>query len=188
MLTERFTQALAFASAAHARQTRKGSATPYMAHLLGVAAIALENGADEDQAMAALLHDCVEDQDVSVATIEEKFGPRVANIVADCTDNFGPQKAEWRPRKEAYLATLPGKSKDSLLVSLSDKTHNARAIIDDFAEVGAIVWDRFKGGKEGTLWYYRALTDQFDILLPGAPARRLGLAVTELERVATENA
>ncbi len=182
-LTDRFDTALAFAARLHRDQRRKGSNIPYVSHLLGVASIAIELGADEDQAIAALLHDAVEDQGGApmLAEIRTRFGDRVARIVADCTDSDVEPKPPWRARKEAYLAALAAKPADSLLVSLADKTHNARAIVDDLEIEGADVWQRFTGGRDGSLWYYRALADAFAVHTPGAGARRLGAIVTTME-------
>lgn len=178
-LTERFDGALAYASALHRAQIRKGSNIPYVAHLLGVAALALEAGADEDQAIAALLHDAVEDQGglPRLAEISEKFGSRVADIVMHCTDSHEEPKPEWRVRKEAYMASLAHKPKDSLLVSLADKTHNIGAIHADYCQVGDAVWARFTGGKDGTLWYYEALAAAFGTHLPGPQAERFSALV-----------
>lgn len=173
MMTERFDAALAYASDAHRTQLRKGSGVPYISHLLGVASIALEFGADEDQAIAALLHDAVEDQGglERLADIRARFGDRVAGIVQDCTDAVIVPKPPWRARKELYLASLAHKHRDSLLVSLADKTHNAEAIAADRAQIGDAIWDRFTGGREGSLWYYRALVSAFAIPFPGQVAR-----------------
>lgn len=182
-LTERFDRALGYASRLHREQTRKGTPVPYVAHLLGVASLALEMGADEDQAVAALLHDAVEDQDVTVDEVAERFGPAVARMVADCTDGFGPEKQEWGARKRAYLAALPGKQRNSLLVSLADKTYNARAIVDDLRVHGDALWDRFTGGRDGTLWYYRALADVYAQALPGPGADRFAAIVDEMHEV-----
>ena len=186
--TERFDQALAYASHIHRDQRRKGVDTPYISHLLGVAAIAIENGADEDQAIAALLHDAVEDQGgaARLADIRACFGDRVAAMVADCTDTDIEPKPPWGPRKEAYLASLANKPRASLEVSLADKTHNVGSIIADLQAVGEAVWQRFTAPKEGTLWYYRALADAFAIHAPGVAAARFERAVLELERVAAE--
>ena len=168
-LTDRFDEALAYASAIHREQKRKGTDIPYVSHLLAVASLALEHGADEDQAIAALLHDAAEDQGGAdrLADIESRFGRRVAGIVADCTDAWDEPKPEWRPRKEAYVAALAGKDRTSLLVSLADKTHNARAIVADLRVHGDGLWDRFTGGREGSLWYYQALSEAFAAALPG---------------------
>jgi (p)ppGpp synthase/HD superfamily hydrolase len=181
-LTERFGAALAYATAAHREQRRKGTDIPYVAHLLGVAAIALEIGADEDQAIAALLHDAVEDQGglARLADIRARFGDDVAAMVADCTDTWEDPKPDWRPRKEGYIASLAKKPGRSLLVSLADKTHNARAIADDLAVHGAAVWDRFTGGRDGSLWYYAALAAAFQERMPGPGAQRLTAIVEDL--------
>jgi (p)ppGpp synthase/HD superfamily hydrolase len=185
-LTGRFDDALAYASHIHRAQRRKGSEIPYVSHLLAVAAIALENGADEDQAIAALLHDAVEDQGglAQLDTIRVRFGQAVAAIVADCTDAYEEPKPEWRPRKKAYIASLAHKPARSLAVSLADKTHNASAINADLRAVGAAVWDRFTGGRDGTLWYYRALADSFRANAPGIAAERFAREVAEMEELA----
>jgi (p)ppGpp synthase/HD superfamily hydrolase len=185
-LTVRFDDALAYASHIHRAQRRKGGEIPYVSHLLAVAAIALENGADEDQAIAALLHDAVEDQGglAQLETIRVRFGQAVAAIVADCTDAYEEPKPEWRPRKKAYIASLAHKPARSLAVSLADKTHNASAINADLRAIGAAVWDRFTGGRDGTLWYYRALADAFRAHAPGIAAERFAREVAEMEELA----
>jgi hypothetical protein len=173
-LTDRFDEALAHASRLHRSQIRKGSSIPYVSHLLAVAAIAPENGADEDQAIAALLHDAVEDQGglPQLEAIRARFGEAVAAIVADCTDALEDPKPAWHPRKEAYIASLAHKPARSLAVSLADKTHNAAAINADLRAHGAEVWKRFTGGTGGTLWYYRALANAFRTDAPGIAAER----------------
>lgn len=181
MLTPRFADALSYAFELHADQTRKGVETPYIAHLLSVCALVIENGGDEDQAIAALLHDAVEDQG-GLSTLEaigERYGGHVAQIVAGCTDAYTNPKPPWRTRKEVYLAELRLADADIQLVSLADKLHNARCILMDLQQSGKVVWGRFNGGKEGSLWYYRSLADFF----AGSPYR--GLA-GELERVVAE--
>ena len=185
-LTGRFQSALVFAAKLHRHQRRKGTDIPYVSHLLGVASIALEIGADEDQAIAALLHDAVEDQGGApcLAEIRNRFGDRVAGMVSDCTDAVTVPKPPWRERKEAYIASLAHKSNESLLVSLADKTHNARAILDDLVVHGPKLWDRFTGGREGSLWYYEQLARAFHTHLPGAAADRLAFVVVEMERAA----
>lgn len=185
-LTERFDDALAYASRLHRTQTRKGSGIPYISHLLAVAAIALENGADEDQAIAALLHDAVEDQGglPRLEDIRALYGDGVAQIVADCTDSHAEPKPAWHPRKEAYIAGLASKSPRSLAVSLADKTHNAAAINADLRAHGEAVWSRFTGGKGGTLWYYRALANAFRVYAPGIAAERFAREVDEIEELA----
>lgn len=169
MLTDRFDEALAYASRIHRDQRRKDTAIPYVSHLLAVASLTLEHGGDEDQAIAALLHDAAEDQGGAerLADIEARFGPGVAAIVADCTDSWAEPRPPWRERKAAYVAALAGKPARSLLVSLADKTHNARAIVGDLRRHGDDLWPRFTGGKAGTLWYYGTLARAFALALPG---------------------
>ncbi len=168
MLTDRFDDALSYASRIHRDQRRKGTDIPYVSHLLAVASLTLEHGGDEDQAIAALLHDAAEDQGGAerLADIEARFGQGVAAIVADCTDSWVEPRPPWRERKTAYVAALAGKPARSLLVSLADKTHNARAITADLRRHGDDLWPRFTGGAEGTLWYYGALARAFALALP----------------------
>jgi (p)ppGpp synthase/HD superfamily hydrolase len=165
MLTERISQALALAVEAHTGQSRKGTDIPYVAHPMGVASIALDHGADEEQAMAALLHDAIEDGGAQYAKlIRDKFGDRVADIVEGCTDGIpddSGKKVPWKSRKEQYLAHLKNASDDVLLVSGSDKLHNARAIVEDLLRIGTAVYDRFTATKEQTLWYYESLANIF---------------------------
>lgn len=157
-LTERFVEALAFAARAHRGQVRKGTGIPYISHPLQVAAIALEHGADEDQAIAALLHDVIEDTHVTEADLTARFGAKVARIVADCSDAEGPDgKAPWRERKERYLAHLTKADATSALVAVSDKLHNARSIVSDLQAKGVETLDRFNGKRDGTLWYFNQI-------------------------------
>ncbi len=165
----------------HAAQRRKGTAIPYISHLMAVAALVLEHGGDEEQAIAALLHDAIEDCGVEHAeVILTRFGPRVAAIVRACTDAEVIPKPPWRARKEAYLAHLEGAPAEALLVSACDKLHNARAILADLRAEGASVFDRFTAGREGTLWYYAALAEAFQRLLPGRLAGELAREVAAL--------
>jgi GTP pyrophosphokinase len=185
MLSTRFDQALAYASMVHRTQIRKGSGVPYISHLLGVASITLEFGGDENQAIAALLHDAAEDQggEVRLYDIRVTFGEDVEEIVRHCSDSLGEEKptkagdrkAEWRARKERYLSTLQHKPERSLLVSLADKTHNAESIVFDLHRSGRSVWDRFTGERDGTLWYYDQLVDVFSRRM-GNHAMRLSQA------------
>lgn len=174
-LTERFDDALTFASALHRTQLRKGTSIPYVAHLLAVTSLVISHGGDENQAIAALLHDTAEDQggEPTLNIIRQRYGESVAAIVADCTDAWTEPKPLWRTRKEAYLASLPGKPARSLLVSLADKVHNAQAIAEDRRVGGEAVWDRFTGGRDGALWYYGALSDFFAQALPGSLSDQL---------------
>ena len=179
MLTSRYDEAFRYAHDLHRKQTRKGTPIPYISHLMSVSAIVVEHGGDEDQAIGALLHDAAEDQGghETLGEIRRRFGDAVAEIVHDCTDAWIEPKPDWRPRKEAYLATLPKKSARSLLVSLADKTHNAEAILFDYRALGDPLWQRFNGGADGTRWYYGALADVFAHVLPGRLADRLSRAV-----------
>jgi (p)ppGpp synthase/HD superfamily hydrolase len=187
MLTEKIAQALALAVEAHDGQKRKGTSIPYIAHPMGVASIALDHGADEEQAMAALLHDAVEDGGAEYAErIRTKFGDRVADLVAGCTDGVpdaSGKKPPWQARKQAYLDHLKSASDDVLLVSCSDKLHNARAIVEDLLSIGQKVFERFSASKEQTLWYYENLAQIFESR--GTPvARALRGAVNEMKRLA----
>ncbi len=186
-LTTRFDEALTFASRLHAPQVRKGTTIPYISHLLAVAGLALENGASEDESIAALLHDAAEDQG-RASTREEirrRFGDAVVKIVEGCTDADVIPKPPWRERKEKYIAHIRQASPSVRLVSAADKLHNARAILADYRELGEALWDRFNGGEEGTLWYYRSLVEVFH--QAGGPmplVEELDRVVSELERLA----
>lgn len=179
--SSRFDEALAYASAIHRDQTRKGSGIPYISHLLGVCRRVIDDGGTESQAIAALLHDAVEDQggQPRLDEIKVKFGQEVAAIVADCTDAWVEPKPEWRLRKEAYLAALPSKPSVSLLVSLADKVDNAESIVADYRLVGDDLWGRFKGGRDGTVWYYRSLNEIFQRVMPGRLSNDLGRALDQ---------
>jgi GTP pyrophosphokinase len=184
-LTARFEGALTLACELHRTQARKGTQIPYVAHLLAVVSIALEHGADEDEAIAAVLHDAVEDQGGAATgdAIERRFGKRVADIVRACSDSDVIPKPPWRERKAAYLAHISEASPSARLVSASDKLHNARALLADHREHGTKLWERFTGGREGTLWYYRRLVDAFQQAPPSGDGKRL---VEELDRVVRE--
>lgn len=185
-LTARFRDALHYAAELHAEQKRKASDVPYVAHLLGVTSIALEHGADEDEAIAALLHDAVEDQGgpATADEIRRRFGQRVVEIVLGCTDADRIPKPPWRERKEAYIAHLEHASPSVWLVSASDKLYNARSVLADYRRLGDGVWSRFNGGKEGTLWYYRTLAGKLRDKAPQALAEELDRVVRELEHEA----
>lgn len=181
----RLAEGVAFALSIHAEQRRKGSETPYIGHLLGVASLVLEAGGDEEQAIAGLLHDAIEDQGIDqAAVIEARFGPRVVAIVRGCTDADTFPKPPWRARKEAYMAHLETAGPDIWLVSCADKLYNARAIVVDLRALGSVMFERFTGGKDGTLWYYRKLAEIFARVLPGSLSDELGVAVEEMERLA----
>jgi (p)ppGpp synthase/HD superfamily hydrolase len=180
-LGPRFEEAFRFAAERHATQTRKKTDVPYISHLMSVAALVLEAGGDEDQTIAALLHDVVEDcgGEPVLEEVRQRFGDRVAKIVAGCTDAYTIPKPAWKQRKLDYLEVLRRADDDVRLVSAADKLHNVRTILVDYRTDGDAVWERFSGRRDGTLWYYRAV---LDVLTGGNPNRLVG----ELQRVVTE--
>jgi (p)ppGpp synthase/HD superfamily hydrolase len=185
-LGKRFDDGLLHALRLHRKQARKGKPrVPYGAHLLGTAGTVLDFGGDEAQAIAAMLHDAAEDHGgrPRLARIRARFGKDVAMMVEDCTDTFEEEKPEWRPRKEAYIASLPGKPARSLLVSAADKLNNARAIVADLRAHGPGTLDRFSGKAE-TVWYFRELVKVFKELRVGAIADELAVAVDEMAALA----
>jgi (p)ppGpp synthase/HD superfamily hydrolase len=186
-LGPRFRRAFLFAAEKHSVQTRKASTIPYIAHLMGVASLALEFGGDEDLAIAALLHDVVEDCGgmPMLAEVKRRFGPRIAKIVDGCTDSYTEPKPPWRERKENYLKHLKKAGAETRLVSAADKLNNVRSILADYREVGESIWARFNGGREGTLWYYRSLLEEFLRHKPNRLIKELELAVRELEASAS---
>jgi GTP pyrophosphokinase len=182
-LGPRFRRAFLFATEMHKGQTRKASTIPYITHLMGVASLVLEAGGDEDLSIAALLHDVVEDCGGApmLKEVRRRFGKRVAVIVDGCTDAYEVPKPPWRERKESYIRRLKKESAGTRLVSAADKLNNVRSILSDYRALGESVWSRFNGGREGTLWYYRTLRDEFLRDKPNRITRDLELAVNELE-------
>ena len=182
-LTNRLGEAFLYASQLHSGQKRKGTDIPYISHPLAVASIVLENGGDENEAIAALLHDAVEDAGgpPTREEIRRRFGERVAEIVDGCTDTDESPKPPWRKRKEAYIAHVRRADHSVVLVSAADKLHNARAILEDYRSLGDELWARFNGGKDGTLWYYCSLIEAFQTT-GKAPSR----LVEQLDRVVSE--
>lgn len=181
-LSERFDEALAYASQLHRTQERKGSGIPYVGHLLSVASLVIEGGGTEDQAIAGLLHDAVEDQGgaPTLAEIRARFGDGVATIVEECSDTDQVPKPPWKARKQAYVDHLGYASKATLLVSLADKLDNARAILRDHRSDGPAVWQRFsEQDPREHLWYYRSLLAVYQ-------KHQDGWLVGELERVIDE--
>ena len=178
---EKFEEALLYASRLHQDQKRKGTETPYVNHLLAVAAIVGESGGAEDEVVAALLHDGPEDQggEERLEDIRARFGDTVAEIVDGCTDTYEEPKPAWGPRKEAYVERMSSEPASVQLVSAADKLHNARSILSDLRDVGDDLWERFTGGKEGTLWYYRTFVEAYT-------ADRASPVVEELDRVVSE--
>ena len=189
MLSDKFTEALVYAAQLHATQIRKGSGVPYIAHLLGVASIALEYGANESEAIAALLHDAIEDQGGAKTRdeIQQRFGETVAAIVEGCTDTDLTPKPPWRDRKEAYLAHISHTVASVRLVSAADKLYNAQSILKDYRQMGDEIWQRFTGKKEGTLWYYRSLVNAFRQVETTPLIEELDRVVSELEQLVNVN-
>ena len=186
-LSSRFEDALIYAVQLHASQVRKSSGAPYVSHLLGTASLILEFGTNEDQVIAALLHDAVEDQG-GAARLEEIrgiFGKRVAHIVAGCTDAWDIPKPPWRERKEVHLAQLREADEDVLLVSCADKLHNATSLLMNYIQVGESLWGYFRGEKVGTLWYYRSLVDLLKEIKPHPIVDQLERVVVEIENLAS---
>ena len=192
-LTHAFTHAVDVARILHAHEPRKGTAIPYLSHVLAVAALVLEHGGSETQAIAALLHDTAEDHggEARLAMIRAEFGEDVAVIVRACSDSLGAKgedKEPWWPRKVRYLAQLEHEPDAAVLVSAADKLHNARAILAGYRSNGEAVWKRFNAdaGRGGTLWYYARLADLLRPRLelqgerPALLARELSDAVTRL--------
>jgi (p)ppGpp synthase/HD superfamily hydrolase len=161
VLTRRYADAVGYACEVHAQQLRKGTRVPYVAHLIGVSSLVLEAGADEDLAIAALLHDAAEDHggESRLADIAARFGARVAGIVRGCSDSLEPdgtEKGDWETRKREHLASLADASDDTLMVWMADKVHNGRAIVTDLEAHGADVLSRFHAPADRILWYYSA--------------------------------
>jgi (p)ppGpp synthase/HD superfamily hydrolase len=158
---------------------------PYVAHLLGVASLVLTHGGDEDEAIAALLHDAVEDQGGKprLRDIRRKFGARVAQIVEECSDADTDPKPPWLERKQKYLRHLRHADSSVRLVSAADKLYNAAEILSDFRRHRDSVWARFKGGKQGTLWYYAEVARILRAKGPRALVEELDRVLAELKRV-----
>src|SRR5438034_4579893 len=161
--SRQFEEALIYATRAHGDQVRKKTGIPFIAHILGVTAIALEYGANETEAIGALLHDTVEDCGGAerLRDIREKFGDDVAKIVDGCTDTYETPKPPWLERKRAYIEHLKDSDSSIRLISASDKLHNTRAILAELRRHGPEVFERFAGNKEGTLRYYRVFVTAF---------------------------
>lgn len=183
MLSHRFDDALAFASETHRGDLRKASDIPYISHLLSVCALTLEYGGDEDCAIAALLHDAVEDHGglAMADQIGEKFGTKVRDIVLECSDRSDDQDTPWRVRKDAYLASIAQKSDAAILVTTCDKLHNATTILNDLRCDGLSIFSRFTAGRDATLWYYRELLDRLSMRAPYALTLRLSIIVAQIE-------
>ena len=181
MLTPRFDGALRHCAQLHRSQTRKGTVTPYISHLMAVCALVLEHDGDEDQAIAGLLHDAIEDAGQTRESLEKVYGTRVARIVAECSDCDGTEpRPDWTPRKRGYIDALAGKSDDAILVTSCDKLHNAESILEDLRATGPAVFDRFTAGRDGTLWYYDTLATALAGRAPAPLGTRLRRIVNAL--------
>ena len=197
-LSERFDRALTLAHKVHRQQARKGTQVPYIAHILGVAAIVLEFGGDEDQAIGGLLHDVLEDaaehagEQITVEWLREEirqsFGPKVREIVEHLTDATERAKPSWRSRKTKYVVDLEQAPPHALLVSAADKLHNVQSLLRDYRRHGDELWARFnpEAGKSGVIGYYSALADVFSRRMPGALSEELSRAVTALQEITGE--
>ena len=179
-LTSRYEKAFVLAAELHREQQRKGSGVPYLSHLLAVSATVIEHGGDEDEAIAGLLHDAVEDQGGAETRerIRGCFGNRVAEIVDGCTDTDVIPKPPWRERKESFIESLRDASGSVHLVVAADKLHNSRSTLADYRQIGNDVWALFQGRRDGTLWYFRSVAERLD----KAPER----LVDQLRRVVLE--
>jgi (p)ppGpp synthase/HD superfamily hydrolase len=187
VLTATFQNALVYAAQVHDGHARKGSdQIPYLAHLMSVAALVLENGGDEEQAIAALLHDAIEDQGdrTSVEELRERFGDRVARIVEACSDTDQRPKPPWLGRKQAYIDRMQDEPDEVLLVALADKVHNARSTVADLRVHGDATWRKFGGTVEQQLWYYRSLSELFSRRMPGPLSDELDRLVDEIAAMA----
>ena len=185
-ISPRLRDALCLADRLHGHDTRKQSPVPMLAHLLGVCALVQHDGGDEDEAIAALLHDALEDkpEQITLAKIEESFGPKVASIVVVATDTppdfGGGRKPPWRQRKERYLDTIRGSDPSLLRVTVADKVDNLRAILADYRRLGELFWSRFSAPKGDQLWYYRAALEAYHMSGFSGPL------LNELERLVGE--
>lgn len=196
-LSQRFMAAVDYARILHAEQ-RKGSQVPYMAHLLGVASLVMgENGhvafpITEDMVIAAILHDAAEDHGGMnrLKDIEENFGQTVARMVEGLSDSLvenAEDKERWEDRKSAYLQRLAEEPVEVQLISVADKVHNARAMLEDYRAVGASMWQRFKRGREQQLWYLKGLLEIYRAGVGGRLTDAFGRVIAELERASGQS-
>jgi GTP pyrophosphokinase len=183
-LTRRFEEAMAYAVEIHAGQTRKGSSTPYVSHPMAVCSLVLEDGGSEDEAIAALLHDAVEDGGGPpvLDEIRRRFGEKVAGIVWDCSDTDEVPKPPWLERKRKHIAHIREVGAEARRVACADKLHNARSILFDYQVVGEELWTRFTGTREQVLWYFRSLVETFRETGAGPMSDELDRVVSEIER------
>ena len=182
MLTDRFESALSFAAQIHQGHSRKRSQVPYLSHLLSVAALVLEDGGGEDEAIAALLHDAIEDQGdrTDLDDLRRRFGDRVAAIVDACSDTDQHPKPPWRGRKEAFIDRMRMAPPNVLRVACADKLHNARSTLADLRREGPAAWDKFGAGRDEQLWYYGTLSQLFEQRIPGPLSGELARTVAAI--------
>lgn len=188
LMGPRFEEALLYAVRLHGRDIRKGTSIPYVSHLFSVCALVLEDGGDEEEAIAALLHDALEDhpEKVTRADLESRFGSRVLHLVELCTDTppdyRGGPKPPWAERKWAYVKRIRDEGYPLCRVALADKLHNTRAVVMDYRRFGDAIWPRFKAGKDDQVKYHRALVEAFrEARAPDHLVRELDSLVRELE-------
>lgn len=191
-LGPKFDEAFLLAHELHRNDVRKGTGKPYISHLIGVCSLVIDNGGDEEMAIAALLHDAVEDHGglPMLGQIREHFGERVAHIVDGCTDSYvtdASRKDPWRVRKEKYIARVPQEDADVRLVSAADKLYNARTLIRDLRQRGIEALDRFNGGRKDTVWYYDELVTAFRRAGTNDLVEELAIAVDEMKRITGYN-
>lgn len=184
-ITDRFGEAVRWAAELHQGQVRKATGVPYLSHLLAVCSIVLDHGGSESEAIAAVLHDAIEDTTATRADIEERFGPSVAAMVDACSDSESKPKPPWRERKQAHLDALRqmGADRSTLLVVAADKLHNARSVIDDHRHLGDAMWDRFNAGPDDQVWYYRSVSDIIAAQLGGTIAEDLSATIDQLDEI-----
>ena len=185
ILGDRFETALIMAHRLHRSQERKGSSVPYISHLMSVSALVLEEGGSEDEAIAALLHDAIEDQGGSGTRdlLKVTFGDRVCAIIEGCTESDVQPKPAWRERKERHLAQLVNAPPSVVRVTVADKLHNVRSLLADYDRMGEDIWERFGGGKVGTIWYYREMLVRLRSTIDSVSLRELAELVDRLEQL-----
>jgi len=188
-LSHKFDDALLVATRLHTNQKRKGTNIPYVSHLLAVSAIVLENGGNEDEAIAALLHDAVEDQGGApvLKQIRNQFGDNVADIVDACSEKDIVPKPPWRVRKQRYIDEIAHMSRSALFVAIADKLHNVRTIMSEYRQCGDEIWKRFNAGKDDQIWCFNALAEAFMMVEEGPLAMEYFESVCELILMCDEN-
>ena len=176
-LSENYSKALDFAFKLHINQIRKCSRTPYFGHLMQVSSLVLEYGGAEKQAIAALLHDAVEDQggDKTATSIKENFGEEILSLVLSCSEELTWRELDWKTRKQKYIAKVSSQPKEAQLIAICDKIHNLSSIIRDYSQFGSKIWLELKSGAEGNRWFYRNFIDAI-------PPKSNASAIIELER------